>query len=169
MLMLLDRFPVEQRLHRFILCTRRSGGTAYQGGGANSQLDPLSLTPLSVADYDGLQLGVPRWANSVDYCKQLIIDPTFCGSSFSTGRLLAIEDFTILHWEAPGHRRLYDSPLGGYWPQKTLPFSTGRLLPMEDFTILHWEAPGHRRLYFFSNYSIQQSSEQLTIGNFNKA
>ena len=26
----------------------------------------------------------------------MIIDPTFCGSRFSTGRLLAIEDFTFL-------------------------------------------------------------------------
>ena len=34
-------------------------------------------------------------ATSVDYCKQLIIDPTVCGSRFSTGRLLAIEDFTV--------------------------------------------------------------------------
>ena len=28
MLKLQDRFPVELRLHRFILCTKRSGGTA---------------------------------------------------------------------------------------------------------------------------------------------
>ena len=34
--------------------------------------------------------GVPR-AASVDYCKQLIIEPTFCGSRFSTGRLLAVK------------------------------------------------------------------------------
>ena len=54
-----------------------------------------SLTPLSVASCGRLQLGVPRWAISVDYCKYLIIYPTFCGSRFSTGRLLAKEDFTF--------------------------------------------------------------------------
>ena len=36
-----------------------------------------------------------HWSASVHYCKSLIIDPTFCGSRFSTGRLLAIEDFTF--------------------------------------------------------------------------
>ena len=63
-------------------------------GGATSQLDLPSLMPLSVADCGRLQLVVPNFATSVDYCKQLIIDPTFCG------------------------RR---SPLGGSWRQKTLP------------------------------------------------
>ena len=65
-------------------------------GGGTSQLDLPSLTPLSVADCGRLQLGAPHWATSVNYCKQLIIEPTFCGSRFSTGRLLAIEDFTFI-------------------------------------------------------------------------
>ena len=60
-----------------------------------SQLDLPSLTPLSIAGCGRLQLGVPHWATSVDYCMQLIITPPFCGSCFSTGRLLPIEDFTI--------------------------------------------------------------------------
>ena len=47
---------------------------------ATSQLDLPSLTPLSVAGCGRLKLGVPHWAASVDYCKELIIDPTFCGS-----------------------------------------------------------------------------------------
>ena len=51
-------------------------------------------TPLSVAGCGQLQLGVPHWATSVDYSKQLIIDPTF-SDRFSTGRLLSIEDFTF--------------------------------------------------------------------------
>ena len=34
-------------------------------GGATSQLDLQSLTPLSVAGCDRLQLGVPHWATSV--------------------------------------------------------------------------------------------------------
>ena len=62
-------------------------------GSATSQFDLPSLTPLSVAGCGRLQLGVPHWATSVHYCKLLIIDPTFCGSRFSTGRLMAIEDF----------------------------------------------------------------------------
>ena len=69
MLKLQDRFPVELRLHKFILCTRRSGGTAHEGGGVTSQLDLPSLTPLSVASCGRLQLGVIHWATSVDYCK----------------------------------------------------------------------------------------------------
>ena len=64
-------------------------------GGATSQLDPPSLTLLSVAGCGRLQLGVPHLATSVDYCKYLILDLTFCGSKFSTGRQLAIEDFTF--------------------------------------------------------------------------
>ena len=38
-------------------------------GGATSQLGLPSLTPLSVASCGRLQLGVPHWATSVDYCK----------------------------------------------------------------------------------------------------
>ena len=56
-------------MHRFILCTRRSEGTAHEGGGATSQLDPPSLTPLSVAGFGRLQLGVSHYATSVDYYK----------------------------------------------------------------------------------------------------
>ena len=84
----LYRIPAVAELHQFILCTRRSGGTVNEGGGATSQLYLPSLTPLSVAGCGRLQLGVNHWATAVDYCKQLIIDPTFCGSRFSTGRLL---------------------------------------------------------------------------------
>ena len=64
-------------------------------GGVTSQLDLPSLTPLFVADCGRLQLEVLHLAASVDYCKQFIIDPTFWGSRLSTGRLLAIEDFTF--------------------------------------------------------------------------
>ena len=52
-------------VHWFILCTRRSGGTAHEGGGATSQLELPSLTPLSVAGCGWLQLGVTQWAASV--------------------------------------------------------------------------------------------------------
>ena len=57
--------PAVAELHRFILCTTRSGGTAHVGGGATSQLDLPSLAPLSVAGCGRLQLGVPHWATSV--------------------------------------------------------------------------------------------------------
>ena len=87
---------VELRLHRFILCTRRSGVLPMRVGVATSRLDLESLTLLSVAGCGRLQLGVSHWATSVDYCKLLLIDPTLCGSRFCTGRLLAIEDFSFL-------------------------------------------------------------------------
>ena len=60
-----DRIPAMTELHRFILCLRRSGGTAHEGGGATSQLDLPSLTPLFVAGCGRLQLGVSHWATSV--------------------------------------------------------------------------------------------------------
>ena len=47
-----------RRLHWFLLWTRRSGGTANEGGGATNQLDQQSLTALSVAVCGRLQLWV---------------------------------------------------------------------------------------------------------------
>ena len=44
-------------------------GTAHGGGGAISQLDLPSVTPLSVPGCGWLKLGVPHWAASVHYCK----------------------------------------------------------------------------------------------------
>ena len=38
MLKLQDRFPVELRRHRFILYTRRSGGTGHEGGGSDQSI-----------------------------------------------------------------------------------------------------------------------------------
>ena len=69
MLKLQDRSQLFLRLHRFILYPRRAGGTAHEGGDATSQLDQPYLTPLSVAGCGRLELGVPHWATSVDYCK----------------------------------------------------------------------------------------------------
>ena len=62
-----DRIPAVAELHRFILCTRRGaqGVVPMRVGGATSQLDLPSLTPLSVAGCGRLQLGVPHWATSV--------------------------------------------------------------------------------------------------------
>ena len=33
-----DRIPAVAELHRFILCTRRSGGTTHQGGGRDQSI-----------------------------------------------------------------------------------------------------------------------------------
>ena len=64
-----DRILAVAELHRFILCTRRSEGTAQEHWGVTSQLNLPSLTPLSVAGCGRLQLEVPHWGTSVDYCK----------------------------------------------------------------------------------------------------
>ena len=67
-----SNIPAVAELHRFILCTRRSGGTAkaflvlpMRVGRANSQLYLPSLTPFSVAGCGRLKLGVLHWATSV--------------------------------------------------------------------------------------------------------
>ena len=52
------RVDSRQRLHRFILCTSRSGSSAMRVGGATSQINLPSLMPLSVAGCGRLQLGV---------------------------------------------------------------------------------------------------------------
>ena len=44
-------------------------GTAHEDGGATSQLDLPSLGPLTVASCSRLELGVPYWDSSADYCK----------------------------------------------------------------------------------------------------
>ena len=79
-----------------LYCARGAQGVLpIRVGGATSQLDLPYLTPLSVAGCGRRQQGVLHWATSVDYCNWLIIDPILCGSRFSTGRFLAIEDFTF--------------------------------------------------------------------------
>ena len=64
-----DRIPAVAELHRFILARGDQGELPMRVGGATSQFDLLSLTPLSVAGCGRLQLGVPHWATSVDYFK----------------------------------------------------------------------------------------------------
>ena len=84
----------------FVICSKHwtmqyvelRGTALCRVRGATSQLDLPSLTPLSIAGCGLLQLRATYWVTSVNYCKQLIIEATFCGSRFSTGRLLAIED-----------------------------------------------------------------------------
>ena len=67
-------------------------------GGATSQLGLPSLTPLSVAGCGRLQLEVSH----LGYFRRLLnvvdnLRPTFCGSRFSTGLLLSIEDELCLY------------------------------------------------------------------------
>ena len=90
MLKLQDRFPVELRMHRFILCTRRSEDTAYNGGRCDQSIGFTVSDAIVCSWFGRLQGEVPHWN-----CKSLIIDSTFCGGRFSTGKLLAIEDFTF--------------------------------------------------------------------------
>ena len=68
------------------------GGTALCVGWVVtvSLLDLPSVTPLSVAGCDRLQLGAPHWATSVGLLQVVDNYPTFCGSRF-----LAIGDFTF--------------------------------------------------------------------------
>ena len=70
-----DRGPVaaaslvicKPRLHRAIRGAQ--GVLPMMVGDATSQLDLPFLAPLSVAGCGQLQLGVPQWATSVEYCK----------------------------------------------------------------------------------------------------
>ena len=63
-----DRFPAKATLI-YTMHEGVQGVLPMRVGGATSQLYLPSLTPLSVADCGRLQLGVPHWAASVDYCK----------------------------------------------------------------------------------------------------
>ena len=61
-----DRIPAVVELCRFILYARGAHGVLpMRVGGATSQLDLPSLTPLSVTGCGRLQLEVSDWATSV--------------------------------------------------------------------------------------------------------
>ena len=57
-----DRIPAVAELYRFLLCTMV---LPMRVEGATNQLDLPSLTPLYVAGFGRLQLGVRHWATSV--------------------------------------------------------------------------------------------------------
>ena len=100
MLMLQDRFPVELRLHRFILCTRRSGDTAHEGVGCDQSIG----STVSDAIIRSWLWSTATRTSPFGYFSRLlqaVEDPTFCGSRFSTGRLLSIEDFTFFYLAGP--------------------------------------------------------------------
>ena len=82
--------PAVTELHRFILCTRRSGGTAHVGGGCD-QLIGSTVSDAIVRSWLWFppQLGVPHWATSV---------------------------ITASSWLLTPHSVVVDFPLGGSWP-----------------------------------------------------
>ena len=64
-----DRIPAVAQLPDLYYARGAQGLLPNRVGGATSQLDLPSLTSLSGAGCGRLQLGVPYWATSVDYCK----------------------------------------------------------------------------------------------------
>ena len=50
---------------RFILCTRRLGGTAHEGGACDQSIGSTVSDAMYVAGCGRLQLGVTNWATSV--------------------------------------------------------------------------------------------------------
>ena len=89
-----DRTPAVAERHRFILYTRRSGGTAHESGGCAQSIGSTVSDAIVRSQLWSTATRSSPLGYFSNYCNQLIIDPTFCGSRF-------------LHWEAPGHRRLY--------------------------------------------------------------
>ena len=90
-----DRIPAVAELNRFILCARCSGCTAHEGGGCDQSIRS-TVSDVIVRSW---LLSTATRSSPLGYLSnysKLIIDPTFCGSRFSTGRLLAIEDFTFI-------------------------------------------------------------------------
>ena len=91
-----DRIPAAAELHRFMLCTRRSGGTAHEDGGCDQSIG--STVSDAIVRY-WLWSTATR-SSPLGYFSNLlqVVDncPTFYGSIFSTGILLAIEDFLLL-------------------------------------------------------------------------
>ena len=78
MLKVQDRIPAVAELHRFILCTRRSRGIAHESAGCNQSIGS-TVSEAIVRSW--------LWFTAT---RNYIIHNTFCGSRFSTGRLLAI-------------------------------------------------------------------------------
>ena len=57
------------RLHRFIQCTRRSGGTAREGGGCYQSIGSTVSDAIVRSWLWSTATRIPYWATSVDYCK----------------------------------------------------------------------------------------------------
>ena len=63
-----DRIPAVAELHRFILCTRRSGGTAHESGGCDQSIASTVSDDIVRSWLWSTELGVLHWA-AVHYCK----------------------------------------------------------------------------------------------------
>ena len=93
MLRLHVRFPL--RLHWFILWTRRSVGTAHEGVGCDQSIGS-TVSDAIVRSWLWLTATRSSPVGCMSTLLQVVDNwTTFCGSRFSTGRLLAIEDFTF--------------------------------------------------------------------------
>ena len=105
-----DRIPAVAELHRFILCTGSSRGTPHEGRGCDRSIG----STVSDAIIRSWLWSTATRSSTLGYFSRLlqvlIIDPKFSGSRFSTGRLLAIEDFTFsLHFIGLAARSLFVS------------------------------------------------------------
>ena len=85
------------RLHGFTLYKRRTGATADEGGGCDQS---IGSTVCDAIVRSWLWSTTPRssplgCSSRLQQVVDNIIDPIFCSSKFSTGRLLAIESFTL--------------------------------------------------------------------------
>ena len=60
-----DRIPAVAELQRFILCTRRSGGTAHEDGGFDQSIRPTVSDAIVCSWLRSTALSVPHWATSV--------------------------------------------------------------------------------------------------------
>ena len=86
-----DRIPAVAELHRFILCTKRSGVLPKRVGECDQSIGS-TVSDAIVRSW----LWSTATRSSLLGLQQVVdIDLTLCGSWFSTGRLLAIEDFTF--------------------------------------------------------------------------
>ena len=77
----------------YTIGTRRLGGTSHEGGGCDQSIASTVSNAIVRSWLWSTATRSSPLGYFSNYRKYLIIDPTFCGSRFSPGRLLAIEDF----------------------------------------------------------------------------
>ena len=89
-----DRITAVAELHRFILCTRRSGGTAHDGWGCDQSIG----STISDAIVRSWLWSTATRNSTLGYFSRLL------QVVYNWPHILW---WYILHWEAPDHRRLY--------------------------------------------------------------
>ena len=106
-----DGTPAVAEQHRFIECnlipqrshhslrSHRSGGTAHESGGCDQSIGSTVSDAIVHSWLWSTATRSSPLGYFCNYCKSLIIDPTFCGSGFSTGWVLAIEGFMFFSWD----------------------------------------------------------------------